>query len=73
MGPASQQDHRQRDCVTLLVIGSFFAFFSILVLLGTFWEDRVHAIIVNVVAGLVLLTIGSGMAAYGYHLGHRKK
>jgi len=73
MGPPSQQDHSQRDSVALRVIGSFFAFFAILVLLGTFWEHRAHAIVVNIVAGLVLLLIGVGMAVYGYYLGRRNK
>ncbi len=70
-GAQSANDHRQRDSVTMKVIGSFFAFFAVLVLLGTFWEHRAHAVVVNIVAGLVLFAIGAGMTIYGYFLTRR--
>jgi uncharacterized membrane protein len=64
----ANESNRRRDSVSLRIIGIFFACFSLLVMLGTLWEDRPKAMIVNMVAGGVLLLIGCGMAAYGYRI-----
>lgn len=48
----------QRDAETQMVLGGFVTFISIPVLLGTFWAERPHAIVVNIIAGLVLMSVG---------------
>lgn len=61
-----QTDYRQRDAASFLMLGTFFAVMGSLVLLGTFWTlERMHAMVVNLVAGLLLLAIGLGMLALG--------
>ena len=59
-------DHRQRDAMSLIVIGAFFAVFAQLVLMGTFWESRSHAIVVNIASGAALLAVGVGMLVAGW-------
>lgn len=73
MPPNDNQHDRQRDSVSLIIIGTFFALFSLLVLVGTFWEHRVRAIIVNIAAGLVLFLIGAGMAGFGWWMKRTNK
>ncbi len=68
MAPGPQQSNRQLDSISLIIIGAFFTFFSVLVLLGTFWEHRPHAMVVNLAAGFTLMAVGCGMAGYGYRL-----
>lgn len=68
MSERMTDDNRRRDSVSLLIIGTFFALFSVLVLIGTFWEHRTRAIIVNIASGLALMLVGIGMALYGYWL-----
>ena len=61
-----QTDYRQRDAASFLMLGTFFAVMGSLVLVGTFWTlERMHAMVVNLVAGLLLLAIGLGMLALG--------
>ncbi len=61
-----RQDFRQRDAASYLMLGAFFAVMGSLVLVGTFWTlERPHAMVVNLVAGLLLLAIGLAMLALG--------
>jgi len=55
----------KRDAETQMVLGSFVAFISIPVLIGTLWAEKLSARVVNLVAGSVLLAIGLGIALYG--------
>jgi len=71
MSPEPIRDDRRRDSLSLIIIGTFFAFFSLLVLAGTFWEHRPRAVVVNIAAGCVLLLIGCGMVAFGCRLRRR--
>ncbi|MGD9647772.1 MAG: hypothetical protein AB7U73_18820 [Pirellulales bacterium] len=62
----SQTDYRQRDAASYLMLGAFFAVMGTLVLIGTFWTlERMHAMVVNLVAGLILLAAGVAMLALG--------
>ncbi len=67
----NHEQHRERDAASLTIIGGFFAVLSVFVLIGTFFEDRIHAQVVNVAAGLILLLIGVGMLAFGRRLKNR--
>ncbi len=61
-----QTDYRQRDAASFLMLGTFFAVMGSLVLVGTFWTlERMHAMVVNLAAGSILLGIGLGMLALG--------
>ena len=67
-------DHRARDAAALRIIGGFFALFSVLVFLGSFWESwslRPHAIVVNVLAAFILFGVGIGMFLIGTGLRRR--
>ena len=55
----------RRDAETQMVLGGFITFIAVPVLIGTLWADTFRATIVNVVAGLVLLSIGVAIALYG--------
>lgn len=55
----------QRDAETQMVLGGFVTFISIPVLLGTFWAQRPHAMVVNVIAGLVLMSVGIVIGVIG--------
>lgn len=57
--------YTKRDAETQMVLGGFVSFMSVGVLIGTRWADTRHGGIVNFIAGLVLLTIGLGMLAWG--------
>jgi hypothetical protein len=54
----SRAGERRRDAASLWIIGGFFMVFSLLVLLGLCWEERLHGIVVNLGAGLALLAVG---------------
>jgi hypothetical protein len=56
---------KKRDAESQIVLGSFVTLISIPALIGTFWAETKHAMIVNVVAGLVLLGIGVTLALIG--------
>ena len=59
-------DYRQRDAASFLMLGAFFAVMGSLVLVGTLWTlERMHAMVVNLVAGVILLAIGLAMLALG--------
>ena len=55
----------RRDAETQMVLGGFITFIAVPVLIGTIWADTFRAQVVNVAAGLVLLSIGVGIALYG--------
>lgn len=63
--PEQHAKFAKRDAETQIVLGSFVAFIAVPVLIGTLWADKLSARVVNVVAGLVLLGIGLGIALYG--------
>jgi uncharacterized membrane protein YoaK (UPF0700 family) len=66
------QQQRRRDATTFFLLGGFFTSMGLLVLIATLWTvARPHAMVVNFVAGLVLLVIGVGMIAFGGHLWRR--
>ncbi len=71
MSENNNEQHRERDAASLTIIGGFFAVLSVFVLIGTFFEDRIHAQVVNVAAGLILLLVGVGMIAFGRRLKNR--
>lgn len=61
-------EQKQRDAMTFVLLGGFFTVMSLLVLIGTLWTfARPHAMVVNLVAGLILLVIGGAMLGYGAH------
>lgn len=55
-----QQGPTPRDVETLVVLGLFLTVFAVSVLMGVFWSEGFHAIVVNIAAGLVLLGCGLG-------------
>ena len=73
---ASQDDapalseQEQRDGDSLVLLGGFLSVLALPVLIGTFFvrEGERHAMIVNVVAGLILLAIGVGLVLRGRFL-----
>ena len=66
-------EHTKRDAESLWALGTFLVILSIPVFIGTFFEDEVFAQVVNVIAGLAILTIGALMIWRGVwtrrHLG----
>lgn len=55
-------EQRQRDAVSLLMLGAFFSVLAVLVLVGTYWTvGRTHAMVVNLGAGVTLLAVGLAM------------
>ncbi len=58
-------EHNRRDAETQTVLGIFISIMAIPVLIGTFWAERSHAMVVNVVAGSILLGIGILLAVMG--------
>ncbi|MCA9103241.1 MAG: hypothetical protein R3C10_14770 [Pirellulales bacterium] len=68
MQPDEHQEHRQRDAVSMFMLGSFFLVMGTLVMIGSAWANqRPHALVVNIVAALVLLAVGGGMVAMGWY------
>lgn len=64
--PDSNEENRARDATSFLLLGSFFSVLAILVLVGTLWTlDRPRAMLVNLIAGGVLLGIGLIMLYFG--------
>jgi hypothetical protein len=60
-----KQELRTRDAETQMALGLFVVVISVPVLIGTLWADRMHAAVVNVIAGGVLLSIGVILAVFG--------
>lgn len=52
-------DHSKRDAEILKMLGIFILVLSAPVIVGTFFAERGHAQVVNLIAGLVLLGIGA--------------
>lgn len=70
--PANPSEDRDRDALSLLLVGSFFAVLAVLVLIGTWWTlERPRAAWVNVVSGALLMAIGLGMVAMGLRMRRR--
>jgi len=63
--------HSRRDAETLGMLGTFISILSVAVLIGTFYAERQHAMVVNVIAGLVLLSIGAGFIARAIWISRR--
>ena len=59
-------EHSRRDAETQTVLGIFISIMAIPVLIGTVWAEKTHAMIVNVVAGLALLSVGLFLAYWGF-------
>lgn len=55
----------KRDAETQTLLGLFVAILSIPVLIGTAWAENYRQVVVNVIAGLVLLGIGVGITIWG--------
>jgi len=60
--------HTRRDAETFWVLGLFLVILSVAVLIGTFYAERFHAMVVNVIAGLILLATGIAMVWRGVSL-----
>ncbi|MBX7071536.1 MAG: hypothetical protein K1X71_00200 [Pirellulales bacterium] len=61
-------EQKQRDAMTFVLLGGFFTVMALLVLIGTLWTlARPHAMVVNLVAGLILLAMGGAMFGFGVH------
>jgi hypothetical protein len=56
---------RKRDGETMMMLGAFVGILAVPVLIGSAFAGRDHAMIVNIVAGVVLLAIGVGMFLRG--------
>lgn len=68
-----ESEARQRDALSLLMVGGFFALLAVMVLIGTWWTlERPRAAAVNVASGLLLLVIGLGMIAVGRAMRRRQ-
>lgn len=63
--------HATRDSESLMMLGGFMTLLSLPVLAGTMYAETTRAMVVNVVAGLVLLAIGVGFFMRGWS--RRKK
>ena len=55
-----QNDHSKRDSETLFLLGIFIVVLAVPVLIGTAFADTGRAMVVNAVAGVVLLITGVG-------------
>lgn len=59
MSHSGLESLRERDAVTLFVIGTFFSVLAVLVGVGSFWAEKLDVTVaVNVGASTVLLVIG---------------
>ena len=57
--------YTKRDAETQTAVGLFVSYISIPVIIGTFWAQSVRAMVVEAVAGLVLLGIGIAIIVWG--------
>jgi len=60
--------HTRRDAETFVVLGIFLVVLAVCVLAGTFFAEVLRNMIINVIAGLILLAIGSGMIWRGRYV-----
>lgn len=64
--PNPLAEQRERDAVSLLMLGAFFTVLAALVLVGTYWTiGQTHAMVVNLGAGTTLLLVGLAMLWIG--------
>lgn len=63
--PHESHHYTKREAETQMVLGIFLSVIAVPVLIGTLWADTGHAMVVNAVAGIVLLGIGIGLAVWG--------
>ncbi len=56
----------KRDAETQMALGTFITVLAVPVIIGTLWADDMHQRVVNVSAGIVLLSIGVGLLSYGW-------
>lgn len=69
MSDDAQNNFRQRDAASLLILGSFFVLLAVLVLIGSLWAvGRTHALIVNLGAGAALLIAGIALVTVSFRL-----
>lgn len=65
----------KRDAETQMALGIFISILAIPVLIGSIWAPAIHARIVNIIAGVILLGIGLAFLGYGWsrrtHLMHK--
>jgi putative Ca2+/H+ antiporter (TMEM165/GDT1 family) len=61
----SHVHYTKRDAETQTAIGLFVTYISLPVIAGTFWAQTVHAKAVEIIAGLVLLSIGIAIIVWG--------
>lgn len=64
----AQDPHTKRDSESLLVLGGFLSALSLPVLAGTAFADTTRAMVINAIAGLVLLAIGAAFMWRGRSL-----
>jgi uncharacterized membrane protein HdeD (DUF308 family) len=65
---ALEVEHRKRDSESFRILGGFLALLASIVILATFFQEPGHARVINLVAGLALISIGAGMFAWGLRL-----
>lgn len=59
--PSNHESLKERDALTLRVLGLFFVVLGSLVTIGSFWSlGNPPALVVNLCAGFVLLAAGAG-------------
>ena len=63
--------HIKRDAEAFFILGAFLIFLAAIVLVATVFQAPGHARVVNGGAGLMLLLIGGGMAAWSRMLRKR--
>ena len=63
--PEDEHHFARRDAETQTMLGLFVGIMSLPVLVGTAFAEKPAAMIVNGVAGLVLLGVGVGLASWG--------
>lgn len=65
--PTAEKTHHytKREAETQVVLGVFLSVIALPVLLGTFWAHTGRAMVVNGIAGVVLLGIGIGLTIWG--------
>ena len=62
---ASPVHYTKRDAESQTAVGIFVTYISLPVIVGTFWAKTVHAKVVEIIAGLVLLGIGIAIIVWG--------
>ena len=63
--PEHHLHYTKRDAETQTALGIFISVISIPVVIGTFWAQTTRAMVVNAIAGCVLLAIGVTLVVWG--------